>query len=229
MMIEMSNQDDIIVGIDEAGRGPVIGPLVICAYALPRKDLELLKKHRVKDSKTLSKRRRFELYAILISIAADYQTKHLSAAEIDELRKNHTLNVIEQKMMLKLAKKIKQTPAEIYIDAADVNEKRFGKVFETEFPKAKIISKHKADILYPIVSAASIIAKNQRDDEIAKLSEKIGENIGSGYPADPITKKFLNNYYRKHKKFPPCVRESWDTAKKIKKELSETKKLSEYF
>jgi len=225
----ITNLEEIIVGIDEAGRGPVIGPLVICAYAISKKDIDKLIKLKVKDSKLLSKKRRNELYSQLISIAADYKVKHLSAAEIDELRKNYTLNIIEQRMMLKLAKDLKTIPSEIYIDAADVNAKRFGGVFETEFSNAKIISKHKADLLFPVVSAASIIAKKERDDEIAKISNKIGEEIGSGYPADPVTREFLNRYYAKNKKFPPYVRESWDTVKKIKKEFSEVKKLSEYF
>ncbi len=228
-MKNITNYEEIIVGIDEAGRGPVIGPLVICVYAITRKDIDKLTKLKVKDSKLLSKKRRDELYNQLIPIAADYKVKQLSAAEIDELRKNYTLNIIEQMMMLKLAKELKTTPSEIYIDAADVNEKRFGGVFETEFSNAKIISKHKADVLFPVVSAASIIAKKERDDEIAKISNKIGEEIGSGYPADPITREFLIRYYAKNKKFPPYVRESWDTVKKIKKEFSEKKKLSEYF
>ena len=228
-MKNITNHEEIIVGIDEAGRGPVIGPLVICAYAISRKDIDKLTKLKVKDSKLLSKKRRDELYSQLIPIAADYKVKHLSAAEIDELRKNYTLNIIEQRIMLKLAKDLKTTPSEIYIDAADVNEKRFGGVFETEFSDAKIISKHKADMLFPVVSAASIIAKKERDDAIEKISNKIGEEIGSGYPADPITREFLRRYYAKNKKFPAYVRESWDTVNKIKKEFSEKKKLSEYF
>jgi len=225
----ITNHEKIIVGIDEAGRGPVIGPLVICVYAISMKDIDKLTKLKVKDSKLLSKKRRDELYSQLIPIAADYKVKHLSAAEIDELRKNYTLNIIEQRIMLKLAKDLKTTPSEIYIDAADVNEKRFGGVFETEFSDAKIISKHKADMLFPVVSAASIIAKKERDDAIEKISNKIGEEIGSGYPADPITREFLRRYYAKNKKFPAYVRESWDTVNKIKKEFSEKKKLSEYF
>lgn len=228
-MKNITNHEKIIVGIDEAGRGPVIGPLVICVYAISMKDIDKLTKLKVKDSKLLSKKRRDELYSQLIPIAADYKVKHLSAAEIDELRKNYTLNIIEQRIMLKLAKDLKTTPSEIYIDAADVNEKRFGGVFETEFSDAKIISKHKADMLFPVVSAASIIAKKERDDAIEKISNKIGEEIGSGYPADPITREFLRRYYAKNKKFPAYVRESWDTVNKIKKEFSEKKKLSEYF
>ena len=228
-MRKITNNPNYIIGIDEAGRGPVIGPMVICALAI-RKDLQKkLTSIGVRDSKMLSKKKREELYSQVYNLAEDIQVKHLSAAEIDEMRKKSTLNVIEQVIMVKQAKKIKVKPMEIYIDAADVNAKRFGVAFEIEFPTAKIISKHKADELYPVVSAASIIAKVERDRAIEKIAKKEGTDIGSGYPADPKTKDFLMKYYAKHKKFPSYVRESWDTTKKIKKELSQTKKISEYF
>lgn len=227
-MIKISKTKKYVVGIDEAGRGPVIGPMVICAYSIEKEKEGQLKALGVKDSKMLSKRKRYDLYPKLKSLAADFKIKHLSPAEIDELRKKHSLNVIEQKIMLKLAKDLKTDPSEIYIDAADVKEKRFGQVFELEFPKALIVSKHQADKIYPIVSAASILAKVERDDVVAKIASNIGEDIGSGYPADPKTKKFLRKYYMQHKKFPPFVRESWDTIKNIKSEISNSK-LSDYF
>jgi ribonuclease HII len=187
-----------------------------------------LKKMGAKDSKLLSKNQRETLYPKLKNIAADIKIKHLSPAEIDELRKSISLNVIEQQIMLKLTKEVKHNLETIYIDAADVNEKRFGLVFEKEFPGTKIVSKHKADTFFPVVSAASIIAKVERDREIESLKLKMSEDIGSGYPADPKTKSFLKKYFSKHKKFPPFVRESWDTAKRIRKEHSDSK-LTDYF
>ncbi|MCK5141235.1 MAG: ribonuclease HII, partial [Candidatus Heimdallarchaeota archaeon] len=216
------------VGIDEAGRGPVIGPLVICVYVVEQEKHQDLKKMGAKDSKLLSKNQRETLYPKLKNIAADIKIKHLSPAEIDELRKSISLNVIEQQIMLKLTKEVKHNLETIYIDAADVNEKRFGLVFEKEFPGTKIVSKHKADTFFPVVSAASIIAKVERDREIESLKLKMSEDIGSGYPADPKTKSFLKKYFSKHKKFPPFVRESWDTAKRIRKEHSDSK-LTDYF
>ncbi|MEE9410932.1 MAG: ribonuclease HII [Candidatus Heimdallarchaeota archaeon] len=225
---EISEKKKYIVGIDEAGRGPVIGPLVICAYAIEKNQEEVLRKLGVKDSKILSKKKREELYPKLKSISVDYKIKHISPAEIDELRKSYSLNIIEQKIMLKLTKEFDFRPDEIYIDAADVKEKRFGEVFEKEFNKAKVVSKHQADKVYPVVSAASILAKVERDTFIEKLASKIGEDIGSGYPADPKTKAFLRSYYSKNKKFPPYVRDSWDTVKNIKKEFSNSK-LSDFF
>ena len=217
-----------VVGIDEAGRGPVIGPMVICAYSIEKEKEEELRALGVKDSKVLSKRKRVDLYPKLKSLSADYKIKHLSPAEIDELRKEHSLNIIEQRIMLKLTMDLKIEPSEIYIDAADVKEKRFGQVFEKEFPNALVVSKHQADKTYPIVSAASVLAKVERDNAVDKIASEIGEDIGSGYPADPKTKDFLKRYYIQHKKFPSFVRESWDTIKKIKKEVANSK-LSDYF
>ncbi len=201
---------------------------MICAYVVEIEKHQHLKKIGAKDSKLLSKKKREFLYPQLKKIAADIKVKHLSPAEIDELRKSFSLNVIEQQIMLKLAKEVKHDIEAIYIDAADVNEKRFGLVFEEAFPKAKIVSKHKADTLFPVVSAASIIAKVERDRDIESLELKLGEDIGSGYPADPKTKSFLRKYYSQHRKFPPFVRESWDTAKKIKKEFADSK-LTDFF
>ena len=223
----MTVKSRYIVGIDEAGRGPVIGPMVICAFMIKDTDLDKLHEMGARDSKTLTKRSRETLYSSLSKIAFEIKSKHVSAAEIDELRKNYTLNVIEQKIMIKAAKEFSRTPDEIYIDAADVKEKRFGEAFQVAFPKARIVSKHKADKSYPIVSAASIIAKVQRDREISKISSKLGIDIGSGYPNDPKTKKFLIKTYKENKKFPPFVRESWDTAKKIK-ESSKSRKMTDF-
>ncbi len=201
---------------------------MICAYVIEHEKHQDLKKMGAKDSKLLSKNQRETLYPQLKNIAADIKVKHLSAAEIDELRRSISLNVIEQQIMLKLTKELKHDLEGIYIDAADVNEKRFGLVFEKEFPKAKVISKHQADKYFPVVSAASIIAKVERDRAVKSLSLEVGEDIGSGYPADPKTKNFLKKYYSQYKRFPPFVRESWDTAKRIRKGHSDSK-ITDYF
>ncbi|MCK4845669.1 MAG: ribonuclease HII [Candidatus Heimdallarchaeota archaeon] len=218
-----------IAGVDEAGRGPVIGPLVLCVYIIQKDKENKLKDLGVKDSKILSKNTREKIYSKIIEYANDYKTIHLSAADIDEMRKKATLNRIEQKMMVNTIKKSSIKPDQIYIDAADVNEERYGLEFKKEFPQAKIVSKHKADMLFPVVSAASIIAKVERDREISKLHNQYGIDFGSGYPSDPKTKSFLVDYYEEKKKFPPIVRESWITAKKIKEKYSKAKKLDGYF
>ena len=86
----------------------------------------------------------------------------------------------------------------------------------------KIISEHKADINYPVVSAASVIAKVERDAEIKKLSEKFGD-VGSGYPHDDETIAFLRKYLLKYNELPPFARKSWETIKALQSEKFQKK------
>lgn len=105
-----------------------------------------------------------------------------------------------------------------YVDASDVLEERFKQHISECLPfRVEIVSEHKADMRYPIVSAASIIAKVERDREIAELKEKYGD-FGCGYPTDPKTISFLQQCLKKFGKYPDFVRKSWKTAKKAKSE-----------
>ena len=219
----------IICGIDEAGRGPVIGPLVLCGVCFSTSDLELLRSIGVKDSKKLSAKRRKELAEIIKKYCTSWKIVVISAKEIDQREeKRITLNRVEELKMAEIINDLK--PDIIYIDAADVNEKRFGKSIGKllNYSPKKIISKHKADDTYPIVSAASIIAKDTRDALIDELKVKFGE-LGSGYPSDEITINFLRNWIKTNKKAPPCARISWETTKKILNEELSNKKITEYF
>ena len=100
------------------------------------------------------------------------------------------------------------------MDAADVNEQRFGDNIKKIVGNVNIISKHRGDSLFPEVSAASIIAKVERDRRIKKIEDEIGK-FGSGYPSDPRTKEFLERYYARHGKLPPHTRKTWKTAKRF--------------
>jgi len=208
----------MICGCDEAGRGPVFGPLVI-AGVLFEGDSELIK-HNIRDSKKLSPKRREYLAEIIKKTAIKYEILTISAYDIDDMRKVMTLNEIEVNGFSKVIDKLR--PDVCYVDAADVNEKRFGKNILSRLSlKPKMISKHKADDIYPIVGAASIIAKTIRDElvrQIAKeLEKKLNLPLGSGYPADPITKKFLKTWVETYGELPPHVRHSWKTAQKLMK------------
>ena len=137
-----------------------------------------------------------------------------------------TLNEIEVHAFSKVIKTLR--PDVCYVDAADVNEKRFGNDITshlTYYPK--IISKHKADDIYPIVGAASILAKTTRDEEVKKIAQKLEKKLslplGSGYPADPLTKKFLRTWVERYGKLPVHVRHSWKTAEQLMKSRSVTK------
>ena len=131
-------------------------------------------------------------------------------------RKLHKLNRLEAQTMAKVIEVLR--PELAYVDASDVLADRYKEHIAEKIPfKVKIISEHKADIKYPIVSAASIIAKVERDKAISELQEKYG-NLGSGYPADQKTIDFLKRWINRYKTYPDFVRKSWKTAKRLKNE-----------
>jgi ribonuclease HII len=209
-----------IAGVDDAGRGPIIGPLVIAGVLLDEKDLLRLMDLGVKDSKRLSPRRREELAAEIRELALKYHVAMLSPTEIDRVvetgKKLHKLNRLEAQTMAKVITILK--PDVAYVDASDVLADRFKQhIAENLTFKVKIISEHKADAKYPIVSAASIIAKVERDGALSALQEKYG-NMGCGYATDPNTIKFLENWIRKFGSYPDFVRKSWKPAKRLKRE-----------
>lgn len=204
-------------GIDEAGRGPVIGPLVIAAVVIDEKNLSKLEALGVRDSKKLTPKRREKLFNEIIELLDDYVIIELSPEQIDG--RIGTMNEFEVENFIKALNSLKVKPDIVYIDAADVKEERFGEIIGKRLNfSPKIIAEHKADAKYLPVSAASILAKVTRDRAIEKLKEQYGE-IGSGYPSDPRTIKLLEEYYKEHGEFPPIVRKSWRTLKKIEEKL----------
>ncbi|MCW3994290.1 MAG: ribonuclease HII, partial [Candidatus Bathyarchaeota archaeon] len=174
----------LVVGVDDAGRGCVIGPLVIAGVLMKDNELPKLVQLGVKDSKLLSPRRRETLAVEIKRIVLKYNVIKLPPKDIDKVvetgRKLHKLNRLEAKTMAKIIELL--APDIAYVDASDVLEERFGQHISELLPfKVEIVSEHKADRKYPVVSAASIIAKVERDMEIAKLKEKYGD-FGCGYP-----------------------------------------------
>jgi len=219
---------EITCGIDEAGRGPVLGPMVICGICFPSDDLDLLREIGVKDSKKLPFSKRNELAKILREKCHSIKVIITSAKEIDDRIKNNlTMNRLELLKFTEIINDLK--PNIVIIDAADVNEKRFGTSIKTllDYKPKKIISKHKADDIYPIVSASSIIAKDIRDNLIETLREKYGD-FGSGYPSDMKTISFLKDWIIKNKKPPSIARTTWKTTKKILNETIYNKKITDY-
>ncbi len=200
----------IVCGVDEAGRGPVIGPLVICGLCA---DEDEIKNFNVKDSKLLSPKRREYLFDKIISTAKKYVIKIIPPEKLDEMMREMTINEIEEIYFAEIIDELK--PQIVIVDAVDVDEKRFEENLKKRLKfEIKIISKHKADRDYPIVSAASIIAKVTRDREIEKIKKEIGD-FGSGYPADPRTMNFLMEYYKNNGSLPKYVRKTWKTVRKI--------------
>ncbi|BAA30762.1 ribonuclease HII [Pyrococcus horikoshii] len=202
-----------VAGVDEAGRGPVIGPLVIGVAVIDEKNIERLRDIGVKDSKQLTPGQREKLFSKLIDILDDYYVLLVTPKEIDE--RHHSMNELEAEKFVVALNSLRIKPQKIYVDSADVDPKRFASLIKAGLKyEATVIAEHKADAKYEIVSAASIIAKVTRDREIEKLKQKYGE-FGSGYPSDPRTKEWLEEYYKQYGDFPPIVRRTWETARKI--------------
>ena len=213
----------MIAGADEAGRGPVFGPMVLCGVLLDEQVLDELKGAGVKDSKLLSPKRRETLAKLIIEKAAKFEIVELSPAEIDELRlvKKINLNEIEAMNFAKILDRLK--PKIAYIDSADPNPTMFKERIERYLrTRPKLVVENYADLKYIVVSAASILAKVRRDERIAELSRKYGE-FGSGYPADPRTINFLEQWVREHGKLPEFARKSWETAQRIEGKAKQRK------
>jgi len=210
----------LIAGVDDAGRGSLIGPLVIAGVLMKEEEIAKLKQLGVRDSKLLTPQKRESLAVEIRQIAQKYSIIKLTPAEIDKVvetgKKLHRLNRLEAQTMAKIIEALK--PDRAYVDASDIFEERFKQhIQECLTIKVHIISEHKADMKYPIVSAASIIAKTERDKEIAKLAKKYGI-IGSGYPSDPRTIAFIQQCLRKYGEYQEFIRKSWKPAKQAKKE-----------
>ncbi|MEM2936545.1 MAG: ribonuclease HII [Candidatus Bathyarchaeia archaeon] len=207
-----------IAGVDDAGRGPIIGPLAIAGVLLEEEDLPKLAVLGVRDSKVLSPRKRERLAEEIGALALKFHVIMIPPAEIDRVvetgRKLHKLNRLEAQTMAQLITALK--PDVAYVDASDVLADRFKNHIEENLSfRVKIISEHRADAKYPIVSAASILAKVERDKAISKLREKYGD-LGSGYVTDPKTIKFLENWIKNSGSYPDFVRKSWKPAKKLR-------------
>jgi len=202
----------MLVGIDEAGRGPVLGPLVVCGVAVAEDNREPLESLRLKDSKKYSRFQREELASTLLSLV-EYEFAEISASSIDFQRCNKTLNEIEIELFSQVLTRFSHARL-IIVDACDVNAARFGEQLCSLSRVSSLISEHKADEHYPIVSAASIIAKVRRDARIDELKEEYGD-FGSGYPSDEKTIKFLRQYIKNEGKLPPIARSSWLTSKNL--------------
>lgn len=200
-----------ICGVDDAGRGSMLGPLVIAGISLERKNLRKLSALGVKDSKKLSPKKRKELYKSIIKIADSYHVVKIPPRSIDASVKKHCLNGLEAKYMAKVVSKL--DPDTCYVDSCDVNPARFGKEISKLSGSRKIKSYHHADSKFLIVSAASIIAKVTRDRAIERLQKT--HDLGSGYPSDSITVKFVTKYHQKNKSLPTFVRKSWKPVQAI--------------
>jgi len=214
----------MICGIDEAGRGPVCGPLTIGCVVV--KDDKKLKKIGVRDSKNLSPNRRRELDKGIREIADKCYIRTLPPDYIDNCRDVASLNEIEAEEIAKIVNRLK--PKKLFVDSPD----RPGSVFADRIRRylripLEIHSTNFAESKFPVVAAASIIAKVKRDADIEKLHGEFGY-FGSGYPSDEETIGFLQNWIRKNRDYPHFVRKSWYTSERLMEEKVQ-RKVNEWF
>lgn len=206
-----------VAGVDEAGRGPVIGPLVVAAVLYHEEDLASLRAMGVRDSKILSPRRREALAREIRSTAIGISYFDLQPWAIDKVVeravKLRKLNYLEAMAMAKAIRDLR--PDRVYVDTADVLPDRFaGDILRVLGWEPEVVCEKKADVRYPVVSAASILAKVRRDCFISRLREEHGD-FGSGYPSDGKTVAFLESMLAEVDSPPDYVRASWSTVKRL--------------
>jgi len=209
----------MMAGVDEAGRGPVFGNMVLCGAMFKPETLEELKAAGVKDSKLLSPGRREALARLIGEKALKIEVIELSPAQVDDLKQVKIINPneIEAMNFAKIIDRLK--PKIAYVDSTDPNPNMFEERLQRHMrTKPKLVVENFADRKYVAVSAASIIAKVRRDQRIVELHQRYGD-FGSGYSSDPRTITFLERWVREHGKLPEFARRSWETARRV-----ETKK-----
>ena len=212
----------MISGIDEAGRGCIIGPMVFAIASIEGMEEFKLKALGVKDSKKLSPAKREELF-LKIQERCKVSVSSISATEITRLMDTYSLNEIEAQKIGAMLNKLGPEASVIYVDSPDNIPENFTKRIRKylNFP-LKIVSENKADDTHPIVAAASIMAKVTRDGEIEKIKKIMGEDFGSGYTSDERTIYFLSRHLD-DEKLRPFLRTKWKTIANLRQ-----KKLSDY-
>ncbi|MFH0752231.1 MAG: ribonuclease HII [archaeon] len=203
-----------ICGLDEAGKGPVIGPLVICGVMVEEKDIPKLKELGAKDSKLLTPKSRERIGAEIEKIVK-FTFQVVTPKEIDEtLRTSGTnLNQLEAVRIAMIINDL--NPDKAIVDCPSPNIKAYTEQVRIYLKNknTELVFAHKADAKYEVVAAASILAKVLRDKEIAGLKASIGKDFGSGYPADPRTVKFIEDHADE---YPELFRHEWATMKRRK-------------
>ncbi len=225
----MEKAPTVIVGIDEAGRGPIIGPLVMAALAFKEEDQQKLEWLGVKDSKLLSVETRGELFERIRELVHDFRIEVIEPDAIDlSLTDEGTnLNWLEADTTARLISEL--DPDQAIVDCPSPNlqaykEYLYERLSVAAQKKAKLVVEHKADVNHIVVSAASIIAKVIRDRHIDHLKAEIGIDFGSGYLHDPKTKDFLEKHHEQHAQL---FRRKWQPYKDIL-EAKKQKRLGEF-
>lgn len=217
----------IIVGVDEAGRGPVLGPLVMAALAVKEEDQKKLEWLGVKDSKLLSTQVREELFDRIREVVHDFRIEVIEpdAIDLSVQGTESNLNWLEADTSARMVSELKAD--KIIIDCPSVNLQAYKKYFQKKLPsdyQAELLVEHKADVNHIVVAAASVIAKVIRDRQIEHLQKEIGIDFGSGYLTDPKTQDFLQKY---HQEYAHLFRKSWKSYTNVEQQKLQ-RKLGEF-
>jgi ribonuclease HII len=207
-----------IGGVDEAGRGSIIGPLVVAGISFTKDTVSELRNMGVKDSKALTPKSRFNLCIQLKELASSISIYKMDCRVIDHNVNLKRLNRLEARMMAHVISKLKVD--EVFVDSCDVNPDRYKDYILSYLPRVnvKLRSMHHADRINRVVAAASIVAKVTRDQEIEKI-RKMHCDIGSGYPSDNKTMGFIRDWVSKYKCPPKFARRSWGPLKRMLVEI----------
>ncbi|MDG5758182.1 ribonuclease HII [Natronococcus sp. A-GB1] len=216
-------------GVDEAGKGPALGSMFAAAVHVPEPDAL---PDGIADSKRLAPERREELAATLreddrIAVGVSEITPPLiddPETDMNSLAVRAHAEAIDG--VLEAADLSTDSSASGRCDACDTDADRFARrVADACEPERdlelELTAAHGADDEDPIVGAASVVAKVERDASMAALADEYGP-VGSGYPSDPTTREFLESYVADHDQLPPFARESWSTCADVLADAKQT-------
>jgi ribonuclease HII len=219
---------EFTLGIDDAGRGPVIGPMILAGVLIDKKTEAELKKLGVKDSKQLTQKRREFLEKIIKEKSETFEVVLSHPAEIDGSNaKGIKLNELEAIKIAKIINKINKEDKKIKViidcpSPSIIKWQDFLKTKIKNLSNLEISCEHKADKRHTSVAAASVLAKCVREKEMTKLKEKYGEGIGSGYTSDSSTQRFLEKYAQKYQD-KGIFRKTWATWKRVASKAAQEK------
>ncbi|MDP6931330.1 MAG: ribonuclease HII [Myxococcota bacterium] len=197
-----------ILGLDEAGRGSVLGPLVVGAFYCAAHNLPRLAPAGAADSKTLTRKRRETALTALIELGTA-ETVSITARQIDQ----ENINTLEENAFIELILRFR--PERVYLDApvAPRGIPALVARIRSRVGDVELVVEPKADGRYPVVGAASIAAKVHRDAAIRDLGA-----VGSGYPSDPVTRDWIRGFLERGDPLPACVRSRWGTLDRLRQE-----------
>jgi ribonuclease HII len=219
-VVQINKINKIVCGIDEAGRGPIIGPMVMAGVLIREEDTTKLEKIGVKDSKLLTKEQREDLFGKIKEIALNFKIEIVGPSMVDTalMGASSNLNWLEADTSAKIVNALK--PDKVIVDCPSRNVSSYNNYFadklNDELNKVEVVMEHKADLNYVVVGAASILAKVVRDREIEKLKKKFKVEFGSGYLSDEKTQVFLKGNFDNtlYKEF---FRKSWQPYRDLVK------------